>query len=213
MNYPKTYAAAKRAEHGQWAIGDALLEEIGPPRQGSAQQERFRDCAAELARAGLVYSVDRLLMLRNLAHKFVATSVSGDRGVTVEVAREAGTPGLLAKATAMAESDDVSLTKRYVANVRKASAKQKKDAPRGAGDAPKETQRTIVAMELQAMPQMAARLGREFVAMLAGADVTDDEREQLSADIVQALDTWKAAGDAVVNPLGDEIDQFLEDRA
>jgi hypothetical protein len=130
---PLTFAAMKRAEKSQWAIGDALLEEIGPPRAGKSQERAFADCAAELEDAGISYSQAYLRALRNIAHKF---DLDDRTGLGVRVAMEAGTPAVLAKAEALAEEEGAQVTKRFVAMVRKASQKQERRAKARSSDLP-----------------------------------------------------------------------------
>jgi hypothetical protein len=81
MKYPKTAAAIENAQVDQWAIADALVEEIGTPdsdghHDGSA--ERFKECARELADQGHVgshgkaWSAETLRRYRNVAVMFPA---------------------------------------------------------------------------------------------------------------------------------------------
>lgn len=76
MKYPKTVAAVQKAEgKSQWAIGDALLVEIGPPtRSGGydASGKRFEECAKELNEHGLTYKPETLRRFRDTAHAFIS---------------------------------------------------------------------------------------------------------------------------------------------
>src|SRR5215471_2543138 len=59
MKYPKTAAAIENAQADQWAIADALLEEVGPPSPNQAHDgsgARFKECADELKADGHVGS-------------------------------------------------------------------------------------------------------------------------------------------------------------
>jgi hypothetical protein len=106
-------AAARRAEKSQWAIGDALLEEVGRGESVS----KFEACATELAEEGLPYAPSTLRRLRDLAAKFPV----GVRPPTlgIEMAAQAGTPSVLAKAEKMAAEENRPVTKRFVGQVRK----------------------------------------------------------------------------------------------
>jgi hypothetical protein len=221
--YPKTFAAAKRAEKSQWAIGDALLLEIGPPRAGARQETWFQECAAELVAEGMPYSVGHLQNLRNIAHKFDLDRRRS--GLTVEVAREAGTPGVLDKAEKMAKEEGVKLSKRYVRKVRKATAattrrnkglkavprKQKKAAAQKAVDATptSEIRRTSDILDLELTAEKAEKLGRDLVKKLAGVDLTAEERADLLTTVKATVNTWQVVQEAIENPISGEVEEFL----
>ena len=65
--FPKTLAAVERAEGAdQWAIGDALIEEVGPP----SSYERLATCANELEQHGYEYTKESLRQIRDVAYGF-----------------------------------------------------------------------------------------------------------------------------------------------
>jgi flagellar biosynthesis GTPase FlhF len=91
--FPLVLAAVRKAaeaeRRSQWAIGDALIKEIGPPVNG-AHDKRLSQCAKELAAEGYNYTVGYLRALRNVAFSFVSTLRRAD--VIWGVHRIAGTP-------------------------------------------------------------------------------------------------------------------------
>jgi hypothetical protein len=238
MQFPKTFAAAKRSEKGQWAIGDALLEEIGPPRVGARQDHLFTECAAELAEGGMPYKAGYLRELRNIAHKF--NPELRNPGLGVQVAAAAGTPEMLAKVeeyaaeeTTKAEEkaakqgkekpEPVKVTFRLANKVRKASnrATRKKPLPkRGkkttaekkaevAKQTPSELQRSADIGQLEVLTFKAAKQGREFVDMMAGVSLDDDDREVLSNRIDRVIETWKIAQTSLKGSIASEAEEFL----
>jgi flagellar biosynthesis GTPase FlhF len=71
--FPHTLAAAKDAEKSQWAIGDALVEECGPPGDDHANNggsKRIAAAAKFLGTNGLEYSESYLRRLRQVAFAF-----------------------------------------------------------------------------------------------------------------------------------------------
>ena len=83
QTFPLTLAAAKDAEKSQWAIGDALVKEIGPPSVDHANNgsgERIAAVAKFLDENGLEYGVTYLRRLRQVSYAFpdarTRTSVS-----------------------------------------------------------------------------------------------------------------------------------------
>lgn len=94
--FPLVLAAVqKAAEHvrkSQWAIGDALVTEIGPPRNG-AHDKRLEQCSKELAAEGFEYSEKYLSHLRQVSASFSPARRRAD--ISWEVHREAGDPDRL----------------------------------------------------------------------------------------------------------------------
>jgi hypothetical protein len=73
FQFPRTFAAVEKDEGAQWAIGNALLVECGPPsQQGRSDGSRaeLSDCAEELKARGREISVRHLAKLRQVAHAF-----------------------------------------------------------------------------------------------------------------------------------------------
>lgn len=219
LHYPLTFAAAKRAEKSQWAIGDALLEEIGPPHAGRRQEEAFEECARELKEQGMPYSTQWLRELRNTAHAFHLESRAS--GLSIKVAQVAGTPAVLAKAEELATEEGVKVSKRFVEKVRKASKKQERKAKgKPAAPArdksrvsPKSTtalRREIDVADIELMASKAAKLGRSFAEAIAGVELSASEKKDLRADIDQVLTTWETVREALDHPLSQEAEDYLK---
>lgn len=221
MQFPKTFAAARRAERSQWAIGEALLEEIGPSARGSRQSAAFETCARELREAGMPYTVPYLMELRTVAQKFSGRSEK----LSIEQARVAGTPQMLAKAQKVAEAEGKPLTKRLIQKVAKTARSMErkerglKDAPtpkpvRPASDRPvSEIRRMANVLDLAALADDAAKTGRKFLQAIAGFELSADEREELVEDIDRTLEVWKLARQAVTKPLSTEVEDYLRSNA
>lgn len=186
MEFPKTFAAAKRAQRTQWAIGDALLEEIGPPRRGRVQEDQFSACARELGEAGMPYSAKYLGELRNIAHYFVAST--RDAALTMSVAKAAGTPAILERAREVADEAGENVTARFVHRVRQTNRIQPT-----ATDLRRRTAvtgvRVLVARALKDAQECTQRLERE--------QLTASERTKLKAEIDEVLAAWRSARTAV----------------
>lgn len=213
-------AAVRRADKGQWALGE-LLVELVPPR-AARRDELLAELAQRAREQGFPgYSVSRLGLLRDLAAKWKPD----ERPDSVEVAREAGTPAILRKAERMAVEEGTKVTKRQVRAVRQAVHA---DARRSSGAAERptrrpaathiqgatsrptsETRRTADVLGLGVMADKASRLGRQFVEGMAGRELTTEETEELTEDIERVLATWKAAQQAVKRPLSAEAEEFL----
>ncbi len=94
--FPLTLAAAKDAEKSQWAIGDALVAECGPPGDDHANNGSGRRIAAAaefLAANGLDLSVSYLRRLRQVAFAFA--DVRSRTCVSWDAHEAAGTPKIL----------------------------------------------------------------------------------------------------------------------
>jgi hypothetical protein len=97
--FPRTLAAAQKAEGDLWAIADAVLFEVGPPsahgvKDGS--RARIEECSRFLADRGFEYSSVYLLDLRDTARSF--PEGARDLSCTFTAHKMAGSPGMLAEA-------------------------------------------------------------------------------------------------------------------
>ena len=71
--FPLTLAAAKDAEKSQWAIGDALVKECGPPgadHSNNGASAKIAAVAKFLAENGREFSESYLRRLRQVAFAF-----------------------------------------------------------------------------------------------------------------------------------------------
>jgi hypothetical protein len=72
--FPLTLAAAKDAQKSQWAIGDALVEECGPPggdHTNNGGTKKIAAAAEFLGANGLEFSLSYLRRLRQVAFAFL----------------------------------------------------------------------------------------------------------------------------------------------
>ncbi|MFZ3327970.1 MAG: hypothetical protein WA231_19705 [Methylocella sp.] len=73
QTFPLCLAAARDAEKSQWAIGDALVQECGPPgddHTNNGSGERIVAAGKFLAENGFVFSLNYLRRLRQLSYAF-----------------------------------------------------------------------------------------------------------------------------------------------
>jgi hypothetical protein len=200
MEFPKTYAAAKRHKGAEWSLCDALAGEIPG---GRAIEGMLRRCSDELAERGLEYSPQYLGELRAVGLKFPSSARAGE--LTPRIALSAGTPRMLEKARAYAEEEGKPLSRRLVAHVRRtalrASATKQlpaKDRSRRAAELPvSELRHHANIGKLETAALEAARRGRDFVGAAAGLEIDQTSRDVLLDDIDRVLETWKIARSAI----------------
>ncbi len=91
-DFSQILAASDRREKGLWAIGDALLLEVGPPAKGDLA--RFRAALAEIHEEGLgeQYEVRDLRAFRDTSYAFPPGS---RRSCLWALHQAAGSPGFL----------------------------------------------------------------------------------------------------------------------
>jgi len=71
--FPKTLAAAMAREGSVWNLGDALIEEVGPPGRNHIKTGSYAKVEAArqfLATQGIVYAFTHLIKHRDTAHAF-----------------------------------------------------------------------------------------------------------------------------------------------
>jgi hypothetical protein len=97
--YPRTLAAAQKAEGDLWTLADAVLLEIGPPAEdgwNDGSQAKFEECSEYLADRGLEYAPHVLRDYRNMAH--IYTAASRVAAVSFTAHKVARSPEILAEA-------------------------------------------------------------------------------------------------------------------
>lgn len=221
-DYPKTLAAAKRLEKDQWALGDALLEELG----ARAQFSKFQTVAVDLRENGIKLSAARLQDLYQASARVAKDTRAA--WMTPSLAREAGSVKVLERAHELAQDQGVPTTTRHVVAVRKAShhvakraqARSSTPLPRTKSARERELVETpnhvlqdvVDSLELGDLASQATTLGHRFVATLAGKSLSDEDRDYLLEEVDAALETWKAARGAVQNPLAKSVERFLQEQ-
>jgi hypothetical protein len=221
MDYPKTLAAARKVKGAEWALADALLEEVGP--RGS--EARFAECAEYLKTHGIEYGVGYLIALHATARAFRPDD--RPKWLTPSVAREAGTPAVLRRAEAekrergedvFAEpptAREIRATRSTVAaHAREQSGGLKRPTRReisaSAEHAPKhELTRTADVLKCTAWTLEAKRNGERVLKQIAGTKLSAAERRELRELVAEVLECWQWVGEAVENPLADEISDYL----
>jgi hypothetical protein len=230
MKYPETAAAARKAEKSLWAVGDALLQEI--PWTARNVESRLVECAAELKQQGIVgvlgnsYTVRGLQTLRQAAYRFkVEDRKIGGMEITPHVAQAAGSPAMMQKAIEAAAQEGVPVTERVAAKVRKGAhhavkraerhvpkpeRKNTKEMRSSAAQVPAaEARRHANVLGISTLADKAIKLGEEFTMKIAVEDLTDDEIDELTADVDRVIDAWQLARQAVVDPMVKQVERFL----
>lgn len=215
MDYPKCLSAARRVKGAEWALADALLEEVGP--RGS--ESRFRDCADYLIEYGIEYKASYLERLHAVARKFPERARA--RWLTPTLADHAGSPMVVERAEEMAAEEaeetgeEVPITQRYLEKVRKAARRTEgrsempeRRAPSG-GKPKSELQAELDLVRLEGFAGDASMKGRKFLSAIAGAELSARDRDDLLEDVEDVLETWKVVRNAVKNPLSKSIEDFL----
>lgn len=226
MNYPQTLRAVQRVEKDYWAIGDALVAEIGKApkdQRNDGSVSLLLECAAELRAAGFgTWTAPRLAKLRQAATRFPHSATRNARlsfSVFEEVA--SATPDLTpAQRVKRLDSIIEAVEEEHpgkkvtVDRVRPHLGKRPTRYPAPAmphkkGMSP--VLRVADVLGLGVIAGDAAILGRKFIEAAAGFDLTDDEREELVYDIDKTIEAWKVARSAVKNPLAREVESFLRE--
>jgi len=95
--FPRTLAAVKKGETSTWAIGDALIEECGPPSEhgvNDGSRPKLEAARQYLENnGGYEYSLSHLIGLRDTAFNF--RSFERNSNLSYHVHRVAGTPEML----------------------------------------------------------------------------------------------------------------------
>jgi hypothetical protein len=120
--FPLTLAAIKKADQNQWAIGDALLAECGPPSQNGVNDGSFVhliEVAGYLLVEGYEYSTTTLSAYRVTAQSFRPSARRAN--IPWAAHKVAGTPEFLDAVIAGAP-EGTSITYRYVENIRQRQA-------------------------------------------------------------------------------------------
>lgn len=102
--FPKTLAAARNAEKSQWNIGDAILEECGPPGEDNSNNgswQKIEAASKALHLEGLEYAANSLRIYRDVCYSFPLARRLASVSFSVHV--EAGSPEMLNKIIAELE--------------------------------------------------------------------------------------------------------------
>jgi hypothetical protein len=128
--FPLTLAAVKKGENNTWLIGDALLDECGPPQE-RVRNDKIKIAAQFLAEQGFDYSAGHLCHLRSTSYAFTAVArIRSIRWDAHYVARDPKTLNMIISKTPKNQK----ITKRYIVKFLKAwheselSKQRKKEA-------------------------------------------------------------------------------------
>lgn len=159
--YPLTLAAVKAADGGQWAIGDALIKECGPPNDigrgiHDGSFKKLEEAARYLLGEGYEYSVESLRMFRYTAHFFPVAK--RHMNLAWGVHQKARTPAFLEAVIAGAPRDK-KITQPYIESIRQRQAdKERREREEAEEKAQKERE---AAEEKEAQARARARAARE----------------------------------------------------
>ena len=115
--FPKTIAAGTAIERSMWTLGDALVEECGPPSQRgehTGSDNQLLEVQAELKAAGCEYSFNYLRDIRRTAANFPNEERSAFGALPFSYFLIAGTPENLRSVREKAKANHVELSARFI---------------------------------------------------------------------------------------------------
>jgi hypothetical protein len=116
--FPKTIAAAMAIERSTWTLGDALVEECGPPSEPgkrTGSDDKIEEARAALEAAGYEYSFDYLRNVRRTAANFPPGERSPDgEALPFSYFQIARTPENLQIARKKAKDAGVKLSAQFI---------------------------------------------------------------------------------------------------
>jgi hypothetical protein len=116
--YPKTLAAVKAANLDQWAIGDALVEECGPPSETGVQdgsRNKIKEAAEYLLTYNFEYKIETLAHFRETAYDFKESVRLPS--ISFSVHRAAGSPEFL-KSVIQGAPKGTRITQAYIEGIK-----------------------------------------------------------------------------------------------
>ena len=125
MKFPLTVKAAKKSDGDQWALGDALIAECGPPPENGVNDGSYAlmlEAEKELWDAGLEYTPSGLANIRATAHAFKASS-SRRAGISLHAHPAPGSPEYLDVIVAGAPKG-TRITQHYIEAIRKTQRRE-----------------------------------------------------------------------------------------
>lgn len=188
--FPKTLAAIKTAEQDQWAIGDALLAECGPPmKAGAHNPDTLQEAAQFLLQEGYQYAAPTLNTFRTTAHSFPLAS--RHRGIAFHAHRVAATPAYLEAILAGAPKGKV--TQAYIQKIRSTQLEKAKREREAAAREAEEARKKAEAEEAAARKKAdrdevknaaektaQARAKEQEVRVAPKPKITPPEKEEVS---------------------------------
>jgi hypothetical protein len=139
--FPRTLAAVKKGEHTCWEIGDALVDECGPPSTHGVRDnsyEKLRAAQKYLLENGYEYGLNHLADLRDVAFNFQTCARKSD--LSFHVHRKARTPEML-EAIIAGAPDGTKITGDYVEKIVSAQRLERQAAQRAADEKAREEAR------------------------------------------------------------------------
>jgi hypothetical protein len=131
-------AAGKSSWHEHWNLGDALVEECGPPGANgvnNGSEKKLRDASNELKRLNLPHTLIWLRKLRSCAAAF-PTPDNRLPAISWTVHLEAGNPETLTAAKDQAQQKQESLTVKFVKRFNKQQDHEREEKKRGRKELP-----------------------------------------------------------------------------
>jgi hypothetical protein len=202
--FAKTIAAARALKdagnavwEAQWALGDALVNECGPPGEHGVNSRALEKVLKVLREHELDYTLRRLEQFRSIAHKF--TDRRRLRSVSFDAHLAAGDTDTLAEAHADAEKNKAKLTvarvKQFIERRRKEDEeKQRREHPKLKGREKSDTARDDAIDAFAREAAKAAESARYAMKRLKphiGALLANERRELIEA-VDRAVAPWTA---------------------
>lgn len=209
IKFPKTIAAAREAERVArangtvlWRLGDALVEECGPPGQHGVNNKAHAGLgtvAAELERQGLKrFSLVYLRKLRQTSAWF--THDNRLSSVCWTAHHEAGDPKTLTAAQKQAEKDEAELTAAFVKQFRREQRNKQRDQTDqpASDDNPDVLSAIREALDAATRAQAHAAEFRERIETLReGGSLTSRVIAELTAAVHATVSDWSRCRDAL----------------
>lgn len=190
-------AASKEADVLQWAIGDALIEECGPPGPdgvNTGSSHLLKKAAAKLNELGFRhYSYDHLRKLRSIADHFPA----GVRTpASWSVYAVAGDPKTFRMIKEQADRDDVPLTVKFAKACLKHQNEQRDKDERQGRDKPN-GRNPKRAMALEAFRKAKAEVERIEERTKVHISLVRKEDPE-AVELIEAVDSFRALLETLV---------------
>jgi len=189
MKFPLTLEAIKKGDQNQWAIGDALLAECGPPSTVGMKDGRsplLQEAAEYLLGKGFESTASTLSWFRCTSYSFK----SADRrsGVAWGAHRKAGTPEYLEAIIAGAPKG-TNITQDYIEDIRQT---QRKELQRKREE---ENRKAVEAREKAETVEAEARQKSDRVAIeKSGPESRGSESQRAGSQISAAPESRSAQG-------------------
>jgi hypothetical protein len=177
--YPKTLVAVKAANLDQWAIGDALVEECGPPSKDGVNDgsyNKLKEAAEYLLTHNFEYHVKTLARLRQTAYNFRGSA--RNPFIAFYTHETAGTPEFL-QSVIQGAPKGIRITQAYIEGIKQRLADEVR------------REREAAAEKAEKEREKAER--EEAEARAKAEKASKHEKPKAEAEVAEAVAKTKAA--------------------